>query len=173
MVEFPRRRAAALWLRRMLSAALSCLAVAAIAGRCGGGALYTVRAGPSLLSWLGPSALFCLLAMAAGTSVFGSLLLELGCIMDGAAFGLVCALMADGRLVTAHPMLLMELAVPVLILRAGLCAAVQAGAEGMLLAYGRGDEGGFRAALGSGCAVSLTAAGCVLAASALLRLAAG
>jgi len=173
MVEFSHRRAVVLWLRRLLSAALSCLAAAVIAGRWGGEAVYTVGAGPSLLSWLHPSALFCLLAMAAGTSVFGSLLLEAGCMLDGAAFGLVCALMAEGRFVTARPMLFMGLTIPLLILRAGLCAAVQAGAERMLLAYGRGDEVGFRAALGSGCAASLTSAGCVLAASALLRLAAG
>ena len=173
MVEFPRRRAFVLWLRRLLSAAVSCVAAAVIAGRCGGEAVYSVGAGPSLLVWLGPSALFCLLAMGAGTSVFGSLLLELGCMLDGAAFGLVCALAAEGRLVTAHPALLMGLAVPVLILRAGLRAAVQAGAERMFRAYGLGDENSFRAALGSGCAVCLTFAGCVLAASAILRLAAG
>ena len=76
-------------------------------------------------------------------------------MLDGAAFGLVCALAAEGRLVTAHPALLMGLTVPVLMLRAGLCAAVQAGAERMFRAYGLGDENSFRAALGSGCAVCL------------------
>ena len=173
MPDFPHRRAAVLWVRRLLTTAVFFLASAAGTMRFGGDAVYAAGRGASLLSWLSPSVLFCLFAMAAGTSVFGSALLRLECTAEGAAFGAVCALTAAGRLLVAHPAAVIACSVLALLLRAGLCAAVQAGSERLTAAYGAGDASGFRAALWAGGAVSLTCSGCVMAASVLLRLAAG
>ena len=173
MHDFPGRRAVLVWLRRLPLTAVFILLSAAAVRRFGGDAAYVLGEGDSLLSLLTPSALFCLSVMAAGTSVFGPALLWLECVPEGIAFGAVFALAAEGRLVTARPAAALLLSVPVILLRAGLCAAVQAGSERMTAAYGIGDADAFRAALGSWCAVSLTCSGCVLAASALLGLAAG
>lgn len=172
MHDFPFRRAAAVWLRLLLPAAVSAALAAAAVRRFGGDAVYAVGEGPSLLSWLTPSALFCLLAMAAGTSVFAPVLLGLGCALDGAAFGAVFALAAEGRLLASSRAALW-LCVPAILLRTGLCAVIRAGSERTITACGTGDEKAFRSALRAGCAVSLTCSGCVLAASLMLRLAAG
>lgn len=173
MNDFPIRRAFSVLLRLIPAAAASALTAALLVTRLGGGTVYSALAGPSLLAWLGPSALFCLFAMAAGTTVFCRFLLGLASLFSGAAFGTVCALEASGRLLTAHGAAAAVFCGLELVLRLWMCAVAAAGSEALLSAFGRGDAVGFRSALRSGFGASLTSAGCVMAASLLLRSAAG
>ena len=172
MNGFPIRRAFSILLRLIPLSAASALTTGLILSRIGDGTVYAALPGPSALSWLGPCALFCLFAMAAGTTVFSRALLCLGCVWSGAAFGTVCALTADGLLLTAHPAAAVMLCGAELLLRLWMCAAAGAGSEALTVSFGRGDAVGFRSALRSGFGASLTSAGCVMAASLLLRLAA-
>ena len=173
MTGFPIRRAFSILLRLIPLSAASALTTGVILSRIGDGTVYAAMPGPSALTWLGPSALFCLFAMAAGTTVFSGALLCMGCLFSGAAFGTICALTAAGRLLTAHPTAAVVLCGAELLLRLWMCAAAGAGSESLTVSFGRGDAAGFRSALRSGFGASLTSAGGVMAASLLLRMAAG
>lgn len=66
MNGFPIRRAFSILLRLISLSAASALITGLLIARIGDGTVYAALPGPSALSWLGPCALFCLFAMAAG-----------------------------------------------------------------------------------------------------------
>ncbi|MBE6725970.1 MAG: hypothetical protein E7576_12420 [Ruminococcaceae bacterium] len=167
------RRAAILWLGGLCLCAASAVLAAGILSEAEGGAVYALVPSPSLADWLGSAVLWCVLAMAAGATVFGRFLAGIGCVLRGAAFGTAWALYAEGRLILPRPSVLIPLAGIGSALWLAETAAVLVSSDALFKAYAAGDADGFRSALRTGCGSAMTVSGCVLLASCLARMAMG